>query len=273
MRKLASAILPLMLFIIAAESNTQTRIRIDLSKKEYYRQRLSSTNLEERMVAASYFAAYPPEALDSGLMKEIIDLLLKEEDHLNRIRKELGLLDNAFYDRNHEGNEDAAIYILDLLKIVGKSGDQRLLPLHIKYGTQPTELVGYGEETALLFLDRLEKSLEHRAYYIHCLGYWIIEKKEGYTARGILRDQIKNMIIESVQTEKEYASRFAAVAALMRIQDEDIIPILKKISTSDPWHYIEGLNRPTDEISAPGAKVLRYPIRELAQRELAKRTK
>jgi hypothetical protein len=74
-------------------------------------------------------------------------------------------------------------------------------------------------------------------------------------------------------SDKEFTIKFAAVIALSKVGDEDLISVFQKIATDDPWHLDDGMDRPTDRESVPGKKVLRYPLREIAQKEMSKRQK
>jgi hypothetical protein len=240
-----------------------------------YRQKILSPDIKERAVAAQFLTYFSAEEIGPVFMNKIIDLLLMEEDRLNKTRKALGLSDGAIYFENLKG-EAGAEYIGDLCFIVGKSGNIKMLPLLIKYAVPGKALVGYGEEAVDYYFEGIKKSSSKphaAAFYLNVLGYWLQEKKEGYTARGETRNQIKAELIKRALSDNNYTVKSSAIEALSKIDDEDLISIFKRIASNDPWHLEEGLVGPTDKEPSSGKKVLRYPLREIAQKELEKRRK
>jgi len=261
--------------ILNLQAQEESRL-IDLTKLEIYKQKILSPNVRERMVAASYLRFVSANQIGASLMNGIIDLLMKEEDRLNKIRKEKGLSEGTIIGEDPTSGEDGAVYFLDLCEIVGKSGNLKMLPLLIRYATRGKALVGYGEEAVEYFFEGIRKSANkphYLGYFLSVLGYWLENKKEGYNAQEPIRDQIKAELIKHALSDKEYVVRFSAVMALRKASDDDLIPVLEKIAADDPWHFEEGLKSPTDKNPAPGKKALRYPLREIAQNELAKRKK
>ncbi len=249
---------------------------IDLSKSEKYKKEILSRNPQERRSAAMYLRFLTADEIGPDLMNDIVNLLFKEEERMNKVRKERGLPDGVIFAEDPGAGESGASYILDLCEIVGKSGNLKALPLLMKYGTHGKDLVGYGEETVKYFFEGLERwssKPNYVASLLNVLDYWLADKKEGYNARGATREQIKAELIKRALSDKEYEVKSIAVWVLTKATDGDLIPVFEKIAANDPWHFEEGLERPTDKKPAPGKKVLRYPLRELAKGEIEKRSK
>ena len=249
---------------------------IDSSKSEKYKKEILSRNPQERINAAMYLMFLSADEIGPDLMNDIVNLLFKEEERMNKVRKEMGYSDGTVFGEDPKSGESGASYIGYLCTIVGKSGNLKALPLLMKYSTHGKYLVGYGEEAVKYFFEGIERwsSMPHRlGYLLNILGYWLADKKEGYIARGATREQIKAELIKRALSDKEYIVKSIAVKVLTKATDGDLIPVFEKIAANDPWHFEEGLERPTDKKPAPGKKVLRYPLRELAKGEIEKRSK
>jgi hypothetical protein len=155
--------------------------------------------------------------------------------------------------------------------IVGKTQDVSILPLLIEHHFHPELVADFGEIAVDPVIQALktESNDIRRSLAIHCLKNMLNkDKNEGYIAQGRTRDKIKATLIEYALYEKEYSIRRNAVVALVQAGDADLIPVLEKIAANDPFHLVEGWRMPTDREPPPGKKVLGYPIRELARKEL-----
>lgn len=250
---------------------------INQQEKEKYLKDILSLNVLERRQAASRLRYISTKEIDPRLMGRIVELLRNEENRLENAQKERGYPKGTLFGDIFGGGEEGATYILDLCELVGKSGDLGILPILIEHETRPDFLTGYGEETAVLFFKEIDNARgkpRHLSYFLRVFGFWLDDnKKDGFNAKGDIRNRIKTELLKWVYPGTESVARTAAALALSKAQDNDLIPVFEKIAAMDPLHTEEGREGPTDRAPAPGVKVLRYPIREIAKSWLEKRRK
>lgn len=82
----------------AQDSWPPSRMHVDT-----YRKKILSPDIKERAVAAQFLQYFSADDIGPVFMNEIINLLLMEEDGLNRRRKALGLSDGAIIFENLKG--------------------------------------------------------------------------------------------------------------------------------------------------------------------------
>jgi hypothetical protein len=246
-----------------------------------YRKLLRSHNIQDRITAVAYFSRLSREEIGKDLMNELVEFIVAEPERWKEANKASGSSPYAVPSSLYPGGIDTEgdwflLYLEKIFTIAGKSGDIRTLPFLIEYFAPPKQLVGFGEEAVAPYFEALHRpgiSIGMKAGYLRVLGYWISGKKEGYNPEGKVREKIKRELITSATQDTWYWVRLEAAIWLAQAPDEDLLPIFERIASNDPWNFQEGIKGPTDKIPAPGKKVLRYPLREIARAELEKRRK
>ena len=238
-----------------------------LNKKgEMYYQKLLSSDFTERNHAVFFFSHFKKEELNERILKSATDLLKKEFER-EKIVEDLfrkGRLAELGKDLAYVNSENFGMYHLYLCRIVGKSGDKNSLTLLVNYCPMPEVLVNFGDDAVEPILDVLRKTTNPfgKSNAISVLGEMLKPKKEGYIASGQIRNKIKKALEQFVYDEND-GVRQGAVRALGDSEDADVIPILKKVATSDPKHFEK-------KDHATGKMTTRYPVREEAEKALSK---
>ncbi len=240
------------------------------TQTKYY-EKLSSPNIVERMKAVDYFSRLSRREIGEENAERFIDYFEEESNRIKAAQKNENIPFGAIPKSLFPEPESFLNYITNLCLLAGKSGNIRAIPILMEYQAPPEAYSEFGEEAVLPFIKNIGDPRQANNYlHYRVLGYWLEDKKLGYTTTGKIRKSLKDILIKGLALNN-YSVCLFAIAALRRATDEDLIPIFDKIAKSDPWHLEESAKGPTDRIPAPGAKVLRYPLREIAKSWLEKR--
>jgi HEAT repeat protein len=241
----------------------------DILKKkgEIYYQKLFSSEFNERDHAIYFFSQFRKEELNEKTVNAIVELFKSEINQSKKfadfVRKG-GIADNLPKDIAYLNSEAYGMHHVYLCKLVGQSTDKNLLPLLIKYCPMPEVLVNFGDDVVEPFINELKSASNpsEKMNAIFILSELLKPKKEGYAARGEIRNKIKTALIQTTLDQNKYV-KLVSVKALGDSEDEDVIPILEKIAQNDLERF-ENKDRITGEMK------MRYPVREEAEKALKK---
>jgi hypothetical protein len=268
-------------FLSIIQSSTlaqaQTKVDPELEKKiEENYLKLQSADFNERYWASYFFSQLKKEELPQKVMDKAIDLFMKEIERIkvfSELLKKPGRIEDNIPKELLEINrsEMHAQYFGYLCKIVGKSGDLRVLPLLVDYHLDSSVLIDFGELAVEPVINVLKTSNNdtRKMGAISVLKDFLKDKEEGYVASGEMREKIKKVLIDAV-SDKDMWTRSAVVLALGDSGDRDFIPILEKVAESDPYQVERKPIPGRDKDVPPGKKVIAYPVREDAKEALEK---
>jgi hypothetical protein len=277
-KKLLAIGIAFFLSIIQSSTLTQAQTKVDpeLEKKiEENYLKLQSADFKERDSAVYFFSQLKKEELSQKVMDRAIDLFMKEIE----LKKKF----DGFADRPgrieekvpkellYINSEEYGMYFLYLSRIVGKSGDLRILPLLVDYCFDTDSIINFGELAVKPVINVLKTADNptRRVSAILVLRDLLKDKEEGYIASGEAREKIKKAMIEAV-SDKDTWTRSAVVLAFGDSGDRDFIPILEKVAESDPYQVERKPIPGRDKDVPPGKKVIAYPVREDAKEALEK---
>jgi hypothetical protein len=254
----------------------QTKVESEQEKKidESYL-KLRSPDFVERARAVAYFSQFKKDELSQNVVNEIIDLFIKETERLKQY-EELTRVPGMTKDRlpkelQYINTEAFGPYLSNLCKIVGESGDLRVLPLLVNYHLYSEFVINFGELAVepVINVLRTADNPTRRVSAIFVLRDFLKDKEEGYVASGEAREKIKKAMIDAV-SDKEWDVRGVVVKALGESGEKDFIPVLEKVAESDPYKVERDPIPGVDKDVPPGKKVIRYLIRNDAKKALEK---
>lgn len=267
-------------FLSIIQSSTlaqeQTKVDPDLDKKiEENNLKLQSPDFWERYSALYFFIQLKKEELPQKVVERAIELFMKEIElrkKFDEFAEKPGMIeDKVPKELLYINSEEYGMYWVYLCRIVGKSGDLRVLPLLVDYHLDSPMVIGFGElavEPVINVLKTSDNALK-RASAISVLKDFLKDKEEGYVARGEAREKIKKVLIDVV-SDKDTNVRGAVVWALGESGDKDFIPVLEKVAESDPYFMERDPILGVDKDVPPGKKVTVYPVRNAAKKALEK---
>jgi hypothetical protein len=255
----------------------QAKADLELEKKiEENYLKLQSEDFNERYLAVHFFSQLKKEELSQKVMDRAIELFMKEIERLkvfSELLKKPGRVEDNIPKELLEINrsEMHAQYFGYLCKIVGKSGDLRVLPLLVDYHLDSSVLIDFSELAVEPVINVLKTADNpgRRASAILVLKDFLKDKEEGYVASGEAREKIKKAMIDAV-SDKEWDVRGVVVKALGESGEKDFIPVLEKVAESDPYKVERDPIPGVDKDVPPGKKVIRYLIRNDAKKALEK---
>jgi hypothetical protein len=254
----------------------QAKADLELEKKiEENYLKLQSEDFNERYLALYFFSQLKKEELPQKVMDKAIDMFINESERIkifNELIKKPGRIEEKVpKELLYINSEEYGMYWVYLCKIVGKSGDLRVLPLLVDYHLDSSVLIGYGELAVEPVINVLKTADNpgRRASAILVLRDFLKDKEEGYVARGEAREKIKKAMIEAV-SDKEWDVRGVVVKALGESGEKDFIPVLEKVAESDAYFVERDPIPGVDKDVPPGKKVIRYLIRNDAKKALEK---
>jgi translation initiation factor 2 beta subunit (eIF-2beta)/eIF-5 len=278
-KKLLAIGIAFFLSIIQSSTLTQaqTKVESDLDKRiEENYLKLESADFIERYWAAYFFSQLKKEELPQKVMDRAIELFTKEIERLkvfSELLKKPGRVEDNIPKELLEINRSEMHhhYYEYLCKIVGKSGDLRVLPLLVDYHLDSSVLIDFGELAVDPVINVLKTSDNdtRKMSAIFALRDFLKDKEEGYIASGEAREKIKKALVEAV-SDKGMWTRAAVVKALGESGDRDFIPVLEKVAESDPYKIERDPIPGVDKDVPPGKKVIRYLIRNDAKKALEK---
>jgi HEAT repeat protein len=264
--------------ILASGPLSQEQVKADLELEKKIEEnylKLQSEDFNERDSAVYFFSQLKKEELSQKIMNEVINLFKKEIELKKKfyefVLKPGRVEEKVPKELLYINSEEYGMYWVYLCRIVGKSGDLRVLPLLVDYHLDSPVLIGFGELAVEPVINVL-KTAENpgrRASAALVLKDFLKEKEEGYVARGEAREKIKKAMIDAV-SDKEWNVRGVVVMALGESGEKDFIPILEKVVESDPYKIERDPIPGVDKDVPPGKKVIRYPIRNVAKKALEK---
>jgi HEAT repeat protein len=277
MKKIWCAIGILCFVFVIMIGRAQMKIDPEQEKKtEEYYSRLRSSDLGERYLAAKYFSQLNADEISQRAKDEVIDLFTREAERVKRFyelaRKPGRAEDKIPKELLYLNSEEFAQYYGYLAKTMGKSRDERALPLLVENYPDPRLLNNFGDLAVDPVINAIRPSdnESRRHSLVLVLRYMLEEKKEGYVASGVIRSKIKQRLIECAISDKSFVVRTSAVRGLGGSGDQDLIPALEKIAMSDPYHFETKAAAGIDKDVAPGQPITRYPVRLTAQEALKK---
>lgn len=254
----------------------QTKVDPELEKKiEENYLKLQSADFRERYGAVHFFSQLKKEELPQKVMDRAIEMFMKEVERIkifNELIKKPGRIEEKMPKELLEINSESyQQYYGYLCKIVGKSGDLRVLPLLVNYCLDPDIIINFGDLAVEPVINVLKTAdyPTRRASAILVLGDFLKNKEEGYVASGEAREKIKKALIDAV-SDKEWFVRSVVLKAFGESGDRDFIPILEKVAQNDPYQIERKPIPGVDKDVPPGKKVIAYPIREDAKEALEK---
>jgi len=257
-----------------AQEPTKVSLELDKKIEENYL-KLQSEDFKERDSAVYFFSQLKKEELSQKVMDRAIEIFMKEVERIkifNELIKKSGRIEEKVpKELLYINSEEYGMYWVYLCRIVGKSGDLRVLSLLVDYHLDSQVLIGYGELAVEPVINVLKTADNptRKVSAIRVLRDFLKEKEEGYVARGEARQKIEKAMIDAV-SDKEQWIRSSAVRALGESGDKDFIPILEKVAESDPYKIERDPIPGVDKDVPPGKKVIRYPIRNDAKKALEK---
>ncbi len=256
-------IIPLINIAVAQmQDNLSSRDKIEENYK-----RLNSKDFTERREGAYFFSKLKKGEIPEKIFKSAAELF-KDELGREKIKEDFfkrgGIADNLPTDIAYLNSEAYIMYQGYLCEIMGKSGDDSLLPLLVQHCLEPKVFINFGDAATEEVLNVLEMSDNaiRKVSAIHVLGEMLKPKKTGYLAKGETRNKIKTLLMQSTKDGDRYV-RSASVQALGESQDKDVIPIIDDVAKKDPYFYEK-----KDESTGKIDKV--YPVRIKAKEVLEK---
>ena len=250
----------------------QVKIDSEQEKKiEEYYSKLRSPNLMVRYWAAKYFSQLNADEISQRAIDEVLDLFMRETERDKKFyelaRKPGRIEDKIPKELFYLNSEEFAQYYGYLAKTLGKSRDERALPLLVENYPDPRVIINFGDLAVdpVICAIRPSDNESRRLNLVRILPYMLEEKKEAYVARGVYRSKIKQKLIECAISDNSSAVRTSAVKGLGNSGDQDLIPVLEKIAMGDPYHVETKAVASIDKDVAPGQPVSRYPVRLAAQ--------
>jgi len=254
----------------------QVKVDLELEKKiEENYIKLQSVDLIERYLALYFFSQLKKEELPQKVMDKAIGMFINEFERIkifNELIKKPGRIEeNVPKELLYINSEEYGMYWVYLCKIVGKSGDLKVLPLLVNTHLDSSVLIEFGDLAVEPVINVLKTADNptRRTSAISVLRDFLKDKEEGYVASGEARDKIKRALIEAI-SEKDHWTRGALVKSLGDSGDRDFIPVLEKVAESDPYKVERDPIPGVDKDVPPGKKVIRYPVRNDAKKALEK---
>ncbi|MDD8031789.1 MAG: HEAT repeat domain-containing protein [Acidobacteriota bacterium] len=244
---------------------------------EFYYQKLNSPVFEERMEAVNFFHQLTKEQIHHQVIIRLIDLYNREQAAILKfweMRVPKGKkLEEVAKELLYTQSESWGIYARQIYDIIARSGEPEGFEIAVKHAGSVYDLAAYlevcPEKVVEAELKRLESNNPaERSQVCILLKDFIRPKERGFTALGGLREKIKSTLKEIALKDENRYARDSAVKALGESGDSDVIPILEKIATTDS--YKVELEIPSEDPSQPPKKVIKYPVRETAKKELEK---
>jgi len=257
-----------------AQEPTKVGPELEKNIEEYYL-KLQSEDFNERYWAVHFFNQLKKEELSQKVIGSAIELFMKEIERkktFNKFAAGPGMIEEKVpKELLYINSEEYGMYFLNLSRIVGKSGDLRILPLLIDYCFDPDSIMNFSDGAVEPVINVLKTADNpgRRASAILVLKDFLKNKEEGYVARGEAREKIKKAMIDAV-SDNDWNVRGVVVKALGESGDKDFIPVLEKVAESDPYKIERGPIPEVDKDVPPGKKVIRYPIRNDAKKALEK---
>jgi hypothetical protein len=277
MKKIWCAIGILCFVFIIMLGRAQMKAESEQEKKtEEYYLKFRSPYLSERYLAAKYFSQLKAEEISQRAKDEVMDLFTREAERVKKFselaRKPGRIEDKIPKELLYLNSEEFAQYYGYLAKTMGKSRDKRALPLLVEHYPDPRLLNNFGDLAVdpVISAIRPSDNESRRLNLVRVLPYMLEEKKEGYVASGVIRNKIKQKLIECAISDNSFVVRTSAVRGLGGSGDQELIPILEKIAISDPYHSETKAVAGIDKGVAPGTPITRYPVRLAAQEALKK---
>lgn len=269
---LTICIIYLAFFVHAA--NTQTRIQTEQEKRisESYL-KLQSPELHDRYLAAKYLSQFKKEELGREVMNEAIKVFFKEIEGRKKYNELAGKPKESYpKELLYMNSEEFMDYFAFLCQIVGKSRDEKILPLLVEYTLNTKVLLNFGESAIQLELNVLKTARDpvRRLGAVLVLRDILEDKKNEYNVSTETRSRIELALTDRAVSDKAHFVRASAVGGLGNSGDKNLIPILEKIAQSDQFHYETKAVAGIDKDVAPGTPITRYPVRIFALEALNK---
>ncbi len=254
----------------------QVKVGLELEKKiEENYMKLQSADFKERDSAVSFFGQLKKEELSQKVMNRAIELFMNEielKKKFDEFAEKPGMIEEKVPKELLYINREAyGMYFLYLSRIVGKSGDLRILPLLVDYCFDPEAIINFGELAVEPVINVLKTSDNdtRKMSAIRALRDFLKDKEEGYVASGEAREKIKKALIDAV-SDKEWNVRVSAVKALGESGDKDFIPVLEKVAENDSYKVERDPIPGVDKDVPQRQKVTVYPVRNAAKKALEK---
>lgn len=155
---------------------------------------VTSQDWRTRREAVSELNRIPSDVKSDDIRKAFIDELMREYDRLKN-----GKMQEC---RDGIDCDDEITYYHWLLEVVADMQDDRVFPFFKKLGS-PDTLFRYGDKGIEEILKNIEsKNCAEAHGSIHYLAKAVESKQTGYMAKGVMREKIKQKLIESLDKYK-----------------------------------------------------------------------
>jgi len=220
-------------------------------------------------LAAKYFSHFKWEELSREVMDQVIKLFHKEIEGRKKYN-ELAGKERLPTELLYMNSEEFIDYFAFLCETVGKSRDERILPLLVEYCSNTKVLLNFGESAIRLILNVLKTSRDpaRRLGAVLVLRDILEDKKNEYSVSTETRSRIELALVDCAVSDKAHFVRASAIRGLGNLGDKNLIPILQKIAQSDQFHYETKAVAGIDKDAALGTPITRYPVRLAAQEAL-----
>ena len=257
---------------IAQRANDQNKIEPEQAKKiAEYCLKLQSPELHDRYLAAKYLSQFKKEELGREVMDQAIKIFLKEIEGRKKYN-ELAGKERLPTELLYMNSEEFMDYFGLLCEIVGRSRDEKILPVLVEYSLNTKVLLNFGESAVRLVMNVLKTSRDpaRRFGAVLVLGDILEDKKNEYRVSTKTRSMIGLALTDCAVSDNAHFVRASAVRRLGNSGDKNFIPILEKIAQSDPEKRETKAVAGIDKDIAPGTPITRYPVRLAAQEALKK---
>ena len=272
MRKQISFILVMVAIFLGAEISSGQE-NLSAEDLQQYLIKLESPDFPARAEAINFLCSYYKEREIPGFVfKKLINLLFdeaeKEKLFYSYANKPGMITDKVPRDLLYINSAEYAQYRLSLIRLAARSKEEKVLSLLVERWPDYLALANYGDLAVELIIDNINSGGKNRFSLVRVLRSFIKGGETPYKAEGKSREKIKATLKEMALRDEDSYVRICAIEALGESGDSDVIPLLEKIAATD--NYKVELEAQSEDPSQPARKVIKYPAREAAKKELEK---
>ncbi|MEN6560833.1 MAG: hypothetical protein ABFD52_08675 [Acidobacteriota bacterium] len=272
--KQALAFLCVMMLLTSVAGARTKEQNAQAAKLEEFRLKLKSEAFNDREEAVRSIGTLRKEDRSEFLNRELI-LLYKMEVERDAKRMEYADKPGMFEDKvpkeiQYTNTEEFHEYLGMLARLIAQTRDPAILPLLIRTMLETDVLIPYGD----LAIDPVIREMEssgnefRRLVAFVTLRQFYTYKGEAYAPNPEAKARIVAAAIKFAGHDKDGPNRSGAVEFLGDVGDRSVLPLLERIAADDPYHFRTEAVLGIDEEMPPGAKIIRYPVRNAARKAI-----